>query len=305
MSDPHYAQAQKLVDVDHGRRLNTYCVGTGSPVVVFDAGLGNWSQVWGLVQPVIANRTETCAYDRAGLGFSDPANREGSSANIVDDLQRLLVAASVKPPYVLVGHSYGGMSMRLFADLHFDEIAGMVLVDPSTRDLEPSRDSLPLFTELKNAEDAAAAEWAAQSCIAAASAGFVPGSGIYKQCVSEDTNPRYSSEINDIYLGLQLKPSFLKARRSEQISITAASADQLRTSKRNFGSLPLIVLTQSEDVGPDRSWVKAHDQIAALSTVGENRVVPDSSHMIMFDQPQAVIDAIDEVLNQAAKKSAK
>ncbi len=303
VSNPAYAQAQRLVDVDHGRRLNLYCVGKGTPTVVFDAGLGNWSQIWGLVQPVIAKRTQACAYDRAGLGFSDPANRDGSSANIVDDLHRLLVAASVKPPYVLVGHSYGGMSMRLFADIHFEEVAGMVLVDPSTRDLEPPRDTLPLITQLTNTQDAANAEWSVQSCIAAAEAGFVKGSGIYKQCVSEDPNPRYSSEINDVYMRLQLKPSFLKARWSEQAAITTASADQLRTSKRNFGSLPLIVLTQSEDVGPDRRWVRAHDEIAALSTVGANRIVPDSSHMIMFDQPQAVIDAIDDVLDQIPQEN--
>ena len=260
VSDPEYAQAQRLVDVDHGRRLNLLCVGKGTPTVVFDAGMGNWSQVWGLVQPVIAKRTQACAYDRAGLGFSDPANRDGSSANVVDDLRRLLVAASIKPPYVLVGHSYGGMSMRLFADLHFNEVAGMVLVDPSTRDLEPPRDILPLITELKIAQDDANAEWFAQSCIAAAEAGFVKGSGIYNQCVSEAPNPRYSSEINDVYMRLQLTSSFLKARWSEETAISTASADQLRTSKRELGSLPLIVLTQSEDVGPDRRWVRAHDQ---------------------------------------------
>lgn len=140
VTDRAYAVPQQLVDVGGGRRMNLYCTGTGKPVVVFDAGLGNWSQLWGLVQPIIAKRTTACSYDRAGLGFSDPSDGDGSSASIVADLHTLLANAKVTPPYVLVGHSYGGMSMRLFADKYFDEVAGMVLVDPSTRDLAPPKD---------------------------------------------------------------------------------------------------------------------------------------------------------------------
>lgn len=298
--DVAYAHAQKLVDVGNGRRLNLYCVGHGSPAVVFDAGLGNWSQIWGLVQSAIANRTQACAYDRAGLGFSDPSNRDGSSASIVDDLHRLLGAASIEPPYVLVGHSYGGMSMRLFADLYFGDVAGMVLVDPSTRDLAPSRDSLPLLTAIRTALDEGT-EGLAQVCIDTAQAGFVKSSTLYKQCVSEDLNPRYSSEINAVYRRLQLSPSFLIARQKELAAIDTSSADQLRAAKRNFGSLPLIVLTQSEDLGPGRRWANAHDEIASLSSVGVNRIVPDSGHMIMLDQPQAVINAIDDVLDQISR----
>jgi pimeloyl-ACP methyl ester carboxylesterase len=304
IADPAYAHAQRLVDIDHGRRLNLYCVGNGSPTVVFDAGLGNWSQVWGLVQPAIAKKTQACAYDRAGLGFSDPANRDSSSANIVDDLHRLLVAASIKPPYIVVGHSYGGMSMRLFADLYFNETAGMVLVDPTARDLAPSRDSLPLLAAVKMAQDDGVTEGLAQTCIAAAEVGFLKESTVYKECVSEDMNPRYSENINAVYLRLQQTPNFWRAWQSEKISIDTSSADQLRTSRRNFGSLPLVVLTQSDDIGPDPKasrWVKAHDEIASSSTVGVNRIVPDSSHMIMLDQPQAVIDAIDDVLDQVLR----
>ena len=275
ITDPAYAHVQRLVDIDHGRRLNLYCVGNGSPTVVFDAGLGNWSQIWGLVQPAIGKRTQACAYDRAGLGFSDPSTRESSSANIVDDLHRLLVAASIKPPYVLVGHSYGGMSMRLFADLYFDETAGMVLVDPTARDLAPSRDSLPLMSAVKMAQDDGITEGLAQTCISAAEAGFVKDSTVYKECVSEDINPRYSEDINAVYLRLQQTPNFWRAWQSEKIAIDTSSADQLRISRRDFGSLPLVVLTQSDDIGPDPTTSQVGESARRDRFVVERRREPD------------------------------
>ncbi|MBA8887644.1 pimeloyl-ACP methyl ester carboxylesterase [Dokdonella fugitiva] len=80
VDDPAYAHPTRLVDVGGGRRLNLHCSGDGTPTVVFDAGLANWSQIWGLVQPVVARTTRACSYDRAGLGFSDAATRAGTSA---------------------------------------------------------------------------------------------------------------------------------------------------------------------------------------------------------------------------------
>ena len=110
-----YASAQQRVDIG-GRKLNLYCIGSGSPTVVFESGLSDWSFSWALVQPQIALRTRACSYDRAGLGYSDPATRSSRSAHMVDDLHRLLRAARVAPPYVLVGHSMGGLNVRLYAD---------------------------------------------------------------------------------------------------------------------------------------------------------------------------------------------
>jgi len=105
VTDPIYSKAQRLVDMDHRRRMNIYCRGTGSPMVVFDAGLGDSASSWGLVQPPAAARTKTCSYDRAGLGFSDPPTRASTASNIADDLHALLAVAHIKPPYIFVGHS--------------------------------------------------------------------------------------------------------------------------------------------------------------------------------------------------------
>ncbi|MGH1557005.1 alpha/beta fold hydrolase [Caulobacter segnis] len=115
VEDPAYAKAQRLIEVEPGRRLNLYCIGWGAPAVIFEAGLGDDASTWGLVQPVIAKRTMACAYDRAGIGFSDPARRASSASNIADDLHWLLTKAGLQGPYVLVGHSYGGLTSELYA----------------------------------------------------------------------------------------------------------------------------------------------------------------------------------------------
>src|SRR5271167_131713 len=100
-----YAGPQSLIAVDGARRLNLYCVGTGSPPVMLDAGSGNSMATWRHVQAEIAAITRVCAYDRAGLGFSDAATRPSDLGNIVDDLHRLIKAAAIPTPIVYVGHS--------------------------------------------------------------------------------------------------------------------------------------------------------------------------------------------------------
>jgi pimeloyl-ACP methyl ester carboxylesterase len=104
IDDVVYTRPQQLVTIESNRRLNVYCTGAGSPTVIFDSGLGDGTRTWGLIQPAIAEHTRACSYDRAGLGFSDSPTRPGTSTNAVDDLHRLLHAAHVAPPYVLVGH---------------------------------------------------------------------------------------------------------------------------------------------------------------------------------------------------------
>jgi pimeloyl-ACP methyl ester carboxylesterase len=181
VTDPVYTKAQRLVDVDHGRRMNIYCRGTGSPTVVFDAGLGDSSSSWGLVQPTIAARTRACSYDRAGLGFSDPARRPSTARNIAEDLRAMLAAASIKPPYLLVGHSSSGMSIRVYADRYFDEVVGMVLVDPSHEDQWVRSWAIGAPGQ-KEQMDASLAEQA--QCLDAAEKGFVKDTPIYRSSLT-------------------------------------------------------------------------------------------------------------------------
>lgn len=114
--------------------LHIYCVGAGVPAVILESGLGDDGAVWGDVQPEVARFTRVCAYDRAGTGSSSAAPRHHSSRQTVSELHTLLGLAGVDGPYVLVGHSLGGLNVRLFASEHPSEVAGMVLVDATTEE---------------------------------------------------------------------------------------------------------------------------------------------------------------------------
>jgi pimeloyl-ACP methyl ester carboxylesterase len=121
----------RLIDVG-GRRLHLVCAGNAAgPTVVIEAGSGNDSNSWRAIVERVGRFAAVCAYDRAGLGWSDPAPRPRSFADRAADLHSVLVAGSVAPPYVLVGHSYGGYIVRLFARDHAGQVAGIVLVDAS------------------------------------------------------------------------------------------------------------------------------------------------------------------------------
>jgi pimeloyl-ACP methyl ester carboxylesterase len=123
----------ELVAIGGGRSLYLRCVGSGSPTVLLEAGFGGTTNNWSAVQPQLGRTTRTCAYDRAGSGNSLPMPGVHDAGDDVEDLARLLEAAELPPPYLLVGHSYGGLLMRVFANAHPETTAGVVLVDAMGR----------------------------------------------------------------------------------------------------------------------------------------------------------------------------
>jgi pimeloyl-ACP methyl ester carboxylesterase len=323
ITDPAYAHAHRLITVEPGRRMNIFCIGHGRPVVIFDAGMNNWSQIWGLVQPAVAKRTRACVYDRAGMGFSDPSVHPGDSAHIVRDLHQLLNAAGIAPSYVLVGHSYGAMNVRLYAHKYPAETAGLVLVDPSHEDAHERGFQLYEKVNSKVLDPIVRAEMLANegaqeqkdrdgklACLQAAIKGLKPGTPDYAACVSPGNNPHYSAAINAVYTRLQTQPGYRRACLSEETSFSYASADELKAARMPFGNLPVIVLTRSPDActssdergmceGWNTLWNTLHDELAQLSSRGVNRVIPHTSHDIHMDNPQAVIDGINEVVDMA------
>src|SRR5512132_3663891 len=112
-------------------RLHIRCDGDGAPPVIFDAALGGSSLSWSLVHPAVARLTRPCSYDRAGFGWSDAGPLPRTAGRIADELHDLLRAAALAPPYVLVGHSYGGLVTRLYASRHPNDVAGLVLIEPA------------------------------------------------------------------------------------------------------------------------------------------------------------------------------
>jgi len=123
----------EFVDVG-GRRLFFECSGSGSPTILLEAGFGGGSNLWAGVLPELGQETRTCAYDRAGIDASDAIPGVHDAGDEIRDLERLLDRGRIEPPYVLVGHSYGGLLARLFARAHPDQTGGVVLVDANGRD---------------------------------------------------------------------------------------------------------------------------------------------------------------------------
>jgi pimeloyl-ACP methyl ester carboxylesterase len=118
----------RLVDIG-GQRLHVNCTGSGSPAVILEAGTGDFSVIWALVQPRVAEVTRVCSYDRGGYAWSEPGRRPRTFAQLALELHTALKELRVAPPYILVGQSYGGLVVRGFARAYRSEVTGMVLVD--------------------------------------------------------------------------------------------------------------------------------------------------------------------------------
>lgn len=315
VTDPAYLGPVRLVDIG-GRRLNLYCRGTGSPAVIFDAGGNDTTIAWALVQPAISKTHTTCSYDRAGLGFSDASDRPGTSGNDVDDIHKALQAAHIKPPYLLVGHSSGGMAVRVFADRYRDEVVGMVIVDGSHED-QVSRAKAREALEASEMPALAKHDVPADPhCVDAAKSGAIPkDSPAFAPCVGE-MYPGVDQAITEATFKAMASLKSQKAHTSEEENFATVSADETRATRRDFGDMPIIMLTHAPRPAPkdlpqamqDRRtmvWEQMHNEVAAMSTHGVNWIVPRSGHTINYDRPEIVIDAIEQALAIAARQASE
>ena len=304
-TDPQaaFARPQQMVDIG-GRRLNLYCSGTGPVTVVFEAYSGGAGWTWASIQPAIATRTRACVYDRAGLGFSDPSPRPGTAGNAVEDLHKLLGAAGIAPPFVLVGTSYGGGIVQLYTYRYPSEVKGLVLPEPQHEDETPRLDKASggrlkgLYAMLEQRD---------QACLAQSEKGFVPGSALWQACIGPLPEGN-SLTLAAARLAVQRTPASWRASISENTHMELGDAE-LRAARKPFGDLPIIVLSRSmspyavpgkpqsaANKAMEAENVAIHTELAALSTRGSHRIVPGAHHIIHEEQPQAVIDAIHAML---------
>jgi pimeloyl-ACP methyl ester carboxylesterase len=303
-----FAVPHRLVDLG-GRRLNLSCSGTGSPTVVFESPSGGAAWDWWAVQPKVAARTRACVYDRAGFGFSDPSPRAADAGNAVSDLHALLQAASVAPPYVLVGNSFGGGVAELFAWRHPDEVRGLVLVEPMHEDDNVRADALT-HGQLSEAE-AQILEFG-NACAAQSAKGFQPKTPAYDDCVG-GPDPALPAAAAAVDLRQRLTPAYWRVRQAERVAL-AADRTQLRAGRRPFGDLPLVVLARGvspylvpgKPQGDVNKAVEAGNlalltDVARSSTRGEVRVVAGAGHVIQETHPEAVVTAVDDVLAKISR----
>ena len=310
--DQRYAGPGRL-EYAGGTELNFYCMGRGSPTVVFDAGWEDWSPTWVMIQPAISRFTRTCTYDRAGSGFSQPGPMPRTSAEIARELHTALHNARIPGPYLLVGHSFGGYNIRAFADRYMPEVYGAVFVDIESGDVESAKDRAAdnrgmaaTVKELIQCRDAVARHQPLPPIPAAEDppAANTPCSHqFFRGLPMKEWSPQLNAAVLHI---ANTRVALYDAVISEMQEMPA-DAEWLDTHRRSFGSRPIRVLTAQnhfhddattppalhrKHVAFEHDWTRTQRQLLLLSTDAKQILVPNSGHYIQFDRPKIVIDAI-------------
>jgi pimeloyl-ACP methyl ester carboxylesterase len=288
-----YPPIGRLIDMG-GYRMHLSCQGTGSTTVILEAGGGSTGLDWALVQPEVAQHTRVCSYDRAGLGWSDPSPRPRTATAMADELHTLLGRAGIEGPYVLVGHSIGGMIVRQYAVAHPEKVAGIVLVDSATEQ-QSAR-----FPEAINASLAGAPRLLRLMSLAGDAGVLALFPGIFPRSTQVPADTAATAQALTVASG--------KMFRTFLAEMTATDSDPT-PRPATLGDIPLVVLRHSRTVPPidgpvtpevaqeyERIWAQMQDELAALSPQGRVVVAQGSGHAIQIDRPDVVIGAIRDVL---------
>ncbi len=308
--DEIYARPGQLVSAD-GTRLNLYCMGSGSPAVIFDSGWEDWAPVWTLVQPKVAGWTRACSYDRAGAGFSDPGPMPRSSVRIADELHSALHHAGIKGPYILVGHAFGGDNVRTFAQRYTAELAGLVLVEADVGIPDERRGDAQRIAELRECRDAVASGKPLPPLPARPGR---PERSCAQQFFRGLPEASWSPELNARLLELaQTRAAMYDAYISEMEQMPEDEA-YLEHHHRSLGSRPVRVLSTGyhgihaidpahpldpQQQSYEQEVGRAQARWLALSSNSKQLFTDKSSEYIPFDQPDFVVDAIREVYAQS------
>jgi pimeloyl-ACP methyl ester carboxylesterase len=281
-----YPPPGKLVDVG-GYRLHINCAGTGAPTVVIDAGLGDWSTMWAWVQPEVAKTTRVCTYDRAGNGWSEAGPLPRNAVQYAVELHTLLHESKIPVPYVLVGHSLGGFSVRVFTDMYPSEVAGVVLIDS----MSPRQFPQSSAGTIPQMDSQSPPELRKSYTIlpALARVGFV------RLLVRPlGLIPHLPPQVENAYLSRMVRPSNLQAYLGDESRGMPESARQVEVVK-TFGDLPLIVLTARQNNIP--GWQEWQAELLQLSS-NSQQLFAESGHNIEIEQPEAAIAAIVKMVER-------
>jgi pimeloyl-ACP methyl ester carboxylesterase len=297
----------RLVDIG-GRRLHVHCLGNGSPTVVLDAGIAASSLSWSRVQPAVAAFTRVCGYDRAGLAWSEPGQRIVSAAQLADDLRRLLSAAEIRPPYVLVGHSFGSFVVRMFAARQPQDVCGIVLVDPVSASeflkmpaAERRRIGGGVF--LSHVGSGLARLGVVRACLnllARGSTGVPRGVSRAFGAEASTVLTRLVGEVRK--LPEEAWPA-VRAHWSQPKCFTAMarhltslerSALEIQHSEERL-KIPLTVITAASQPAAARA---EQARLAALSTEGRQIISDHAGHWVHLDEPDLVVAAIRAMVDR-------
>lgn len=301
-----YPPPGKLYDMG-GRKSHLYCTGEGSPIVILEAGAGLPSITWFMVQEKVAEFTRVCSYDRPGFGWSKTASGPLSSDQVAADLHQLLKTAGVPGPYILVGHSDGGVYVRAYASQYPSEVLGIVLVDSS-------HESQNLRFPAKFQEYSQRQNLTTQLCQYVSPFGAFRLVKLWNLMLPETIE---SSDMGKAVIATLYRNSYCKAAYDELI----AASEMLSQPEgpASLGDLPLIVLSAGatynelpevavmaigEDVIAQMDQVsqELQQELTGLSSQGEQVIAEGSGHFIQWDQPDVVIDAIHTMVERMQAK---
>jgi pimeloyl-ACP methyl ester carboxylesterase len=271
----------RLIDIG-GHRLHLRCTGAGSPTVVLEAGGGEMSSNLGRITTAVADHTRVCAYDRAGRGWSEPASTPPSGRQIALDLHTLLQRGGVPGPYVLAGHSFGGLYVRTFVVLYPSEVAGMVLAD-----------STAAHASSHASETSRVVHRAAALLSITTRFGL---SRLVASLTGDDLPAPFGDEVRITFS----KSGNLESVIDEYADAGAASGQAAKLT--SLGSKPLVVVTSA--VGNPDSWFADQDRLSTLSTDTVHRTVPGIDHQGLVGDKvgaaattRAILDVVESVRN--------
>jgi pimeloyl-ACP methyl ester carboxylesterase len=281
-----YPMPGQLIAVG-GHRLHLSCTGAGTPTVVLEPGAGEMSSSLGWIAPAVARDTRVCVYDRAGRGWSEPADSAQDGAQIATDLHTLLQRGHVPGPYVLAGHSFGGLYVLTFAARYPDEVAGMVLVD-STAPASTAKPGTP------SPGAGGSSDGMSRVSALVSTAARLGLARLYAQFDFGSLPPRSRDEVR----ASVATPSTLRSTIDEYVQATASIKQAAALG--DFADKPLIVLTAGS--GHDAAWSAAQNHMARLSTNGVHRVIDGATHEDLIANQedaaattQAILDVVASV----------
>ena len=298
----------RLVSIG-AHRLHIRCDGDRAPTVIFDAALGGSSLSWSLVQPAVARLTQACSYDRAGFGWSDAGPLPRTASRIADELRDLLRVTAVPPPYVLVGHSYGGLVMRSYAARHPNDVAGFVLIEPAipeewTNPTDQQRALIARGVRLCRYGAAASRRGLAQLVSTLVRIGALRAARLLVGLVSRGGLRREDEgilapiwklppEVRGVLREMWTQPKFFEALGSQIETICESATAVMSAGPPDYDDLPLMVISSARST---ERRLQADSALARRSTRGRHILAAESGHWVPLDAPQVVVDAITAMI---------